>query len=264
MVGPICSGYRRCALSPVGNFGITSAGRAVGLVCSFYGRSIGRSLGDPTGVAEFRTRLPSLAAAYLILVAVRSSANCSLRDRRNVRSRRQGAGGQGGVSLASVRRLTASQTLAAIAAPVAAIVTFFRQQIGGLLKARHRDRGHRHQSSRPLGKVAIWIAGAALPLLIWVGYLYLCYWGIINDKPRPQAAAGNAGDDRSSGHCPKHGRRSSCSPLSLAPAIEAELTCEQGVAEGQHTPSWMINRAGDLSAFSAASLPAELNAGLAS
>ena len=30
-------------------------------------------------------------------------------------------------------------------------------------------------------KGAIWIAGAALPLLIWIAFIYLCYWGIIND-----------------------------------------------------------------------------------
>src|SRR4029078_2699917 len=32
-------------------------------------------------------------------------------------------------------------------------------------------------------KAAVWIAGCALPLLFWVAYLSLCYWGIINDIP---------------------------------------------------------------------------------
>jgi hypothetical protein len=36
---------------------------------------------------------------------------------------------------------------------------------------------------------AVWIGGAALPLLLWVGYLYLCFWGIENNgKPKiPEA-----------------------------------------------------------------------------
>ena len=32
-----------------------------------------------------------------------------------------------------------------------------------------------------IAKVALWIAGLALPLIIWVAFLYLSYWGIAND-----------------------------------------------------------------------------------
>ena len=34
-------------------------------------------------------------------------------------------------------------------------------------------------------QASIWVAAAALPLLIWVIYLYLAYWGIFNDQPTP-------------------------------------------------------------------------------
>ena len=75
------------------------------------------------------------------------------------------------------------QTLAGIATPIAAAVTVFRQQFGELLKAATAASGWMTQLAAAAVKAAVWIAGAALPLLIWVGYLYLCYWGIINDLP---------------------------------------------------------------------------------
>jgi len=70
------------------------------------------------------------------------------------------------------------QTLAGIAAPIAAAVTVFRQQFGELLKAVTGASGWLTQLAAIAAKAAVWVAGCALPLLIWVTYLYLCYWGI--------------------------------------------------------------------------------------
>ena len=75
------------------------------------------------------------------------------------------------------------QTLAGIAAPIAAAVTVFRQQFGELLKAVTGASGWLTHLAAIAAKAAVWVAGCALPLLIWVTYLYLCYWGIINDMP---------------------------------------------------------------------------------
>ena len=71
------------------------------------------------------------------------------------------------------------KTLAGIATPVAAAVTLFRQQFGELLRAATAASGWSTQLAAFAVKAAVWIADCALPLLIWVIYLYLCYWGII-------------------------------------------------------------------------------------
>jgi Patatin-like phospholipase len=75
--------------------------------------------------------------------------------------------------------------LAIIAIPIAAIVTLFSAQLGEWVKASV-DSGY----SGPrlvafVMQASIWVAAAALPLLIWVIYLYLAYWGIFNDWLTP-------------------------------------------------------------------------------
>jgi hypothetical protein len=87
------------------------------------------------------------------------------------------------------------KTLAAAAAPVTAVVVFFQRQLGGLLKNVTAESSLSTQAAALLAKAAVWVAGLALPLLIWVFYLYLCFWGIENDcfyaakqaTPRQQA-----------------------------------------------------------------------------
>lgn len=79
------------------------------------------------------------------------------------------------------------KTLAAAAAPVTAVVVFFQRQLGGLLKGVTAESGLGTQAAAIATKAAVWVAGLALPLLIWVAYLYLCFWGIENDclYPKP-------------------------------------------------------------------------------
>ena len=73
------------------------------------------------------------------------------------------------------------KTLAAIATPIAAVMTFFRQQIGEILKGASNDATLTTRIIAHSSRVAFWVAGAALPLVIWVVYRYLSYWGMIND-----------------------------------------------------------------------------------
>jgi hypothetical protein len=70
------------------------------------------------------------------------------------------------------------KSLAVIAIPIAALVTWFSAQLGEWVQASI-DSGY--SGPRLLAFVmqaAIWVAAAALPLLIWIIYLYLGYWGI--------------------------------------------------------------------------------------
>jgi hypothetical protein len=163
---------------PVKYFGITLLISLIGLVL-FFAWGIYRSLLPAAKQSEFRTWLPTIGASYLIVIAASLfcelqpfviSGMFSLADASR-------SSGQGDHSV-----LTASiQWLATIATPVAAAVTFFRQQLGTLLKSVDTSSRMSTKIMALAVKGAIWIAGAALPLLIWIAFIYLCYWGIIND-----------------------------------------------------------------------------------
>jgi len=138
-------------------------------------------LGDQ---AEFRTNLPTLFATYLVLVAVFVVAEFQpfvingmfeLSERANANT-----------SHDSNHSMAAEfvKWLATIVAPVGAVVTFFREQIGTLFKSVTSSSKFTTKLLAVLVVAATWIGGAAVPLLIWIGYLYLCFWGIENNgKP---------------------------------------------------------------------------------
>jgi hypothetical protein len=73
------------------------------------------------------------------------------------------------------------KTLAAAAAPIAAGVVFFQRQLGGLLKSVTADSSMSTMAAAYLTKAAVWVAALALPLALWIVYLYLSFWGIAND-----------------------------------------------------------------------------------
>ncbi len=77
------------------------------------------------------------------------------------------------------------QYLAAATAPIAALVMFFRKQLGALLNDTAGRSGMKSIVAGVLARAAVWLAGAALPLLLWVAYLYLSYWGIIYTPKLP-------------------------------------------------------------------------------
>jgi hypothetical protein len=162
----------------VDHFGLSLAAALLGLLL-FFGWAVWRSLA-PTAGGEFRGYMPTVGATFLVLLAVicffefQPFMIAQMFDVAEANAAQSG-GIVTGVAIKWV------QSLAAIAAPVAAAVTLFRQQFTNLLKGA----GASDLTSRLLAyaaKAAVWIAGLALPLIIWVGYLYLCYWGIANDK----------------------------------------------------------------------------------
>ncbi len=170
-----------CAIASclnVDHFGLSLAALLLGLVL-FFGWAVLRSISSTKG-GEFRGYPSTVGATYLVLLAAicffefqpfMIAQMFDVADANTVQS----GGIIGGVAIKWL------QSLAAITAPVAAAVTLFRQQFADLLKgAGASDLGSRLLAHA--AKAAVLVAGLALPLLIWVGYLYLCYWGIANDK----------------------------------------------------------------------------------
>jgi hypothetical protein len=229
---------------PVRHFGITLLIALLGFVL-FLAWAIYRSLLSDAKQSEFRTWLPAIGALFLCALAVVFflelqpfviTGMFALSDLAR-------SSGDGDSSM-----LTALiKWLAAIATPIAAVVTFFRQQLGALLKSVETSSRTSTKLMAFAGHAAIWIGGAALPLLIWVAYIYLCYWGIINDgmaqtqaPTQPPAIHGTVQIDgpginlRGTLDCrPGEGREPCAAPVAQA----------QQPASGSHTPKWLIRTA---------------------
>ena len=72
---------------------------------------------------------------------------------------------------------------AAVMASFAAVVGFLSQKLGEMVKNALQAPQVRTKIMGYLGKLVIWLAAAVVPILLWVGYLALSYWGI--DHPNP-------------------------------------------------------------------------------
>ena len=68
--------------------------------------------------------------------------------------------------------------LAAVLAPFSAVVAFFSRHIGHLLKEGAEKPSFTAVALRAAGKAAVYVAGAAIPFLLWMAYLYLSFAGI--------------------------------------------------------------------------------------
>ena len=79
---------------------------------------------------------------------------------------------QGGILASFVGWL---QGLAAVLAPFSAAVAFFSRHIGRLLKQGDERPSFGALASRAAGRAAVYVAGAAIPFLLWMAYLYLCF-----------------------------------------------------------------------------------------
>jgi hypothetical protein len=90
------------------------------------------------------------------------------------------AHGQGGILATFANWLTG---LAAVLAPFSAAVAFFSRQIGRLLKKGDEKSSVSNLVSRAASKAAVYLAGAAIPFLLWVAYLYLAFAGIKDLNP---------------------------------------------------------------------------------
>jgi hypothetical protein len=230
---------------PLRHFGLTLAFGLVALLL-FFLWAIYRSRLGADKQSEFRTMLPSVGAGLLVLLA--AILFCEFQPfviAGMFEIAEKQAGLTGGVFFGLITDWV--KTLAAIAAPVAAVVAMFRRQLGDLLKSENAASDWKTHILAAAAKAAVWVAGAALPLLIWVGYLYLSYWGIINDlaKPPPPAV------------CPP-----GVVSLVVAPEV-ARLnqdktpdakSCPGGatteaIDEGSHTPRWLLTASERVSTF---------------
>ncbi len=167
---------------PVEHFSLTLAAVLLGVVF-FFAWALRRSCLPQNQLEEFRSHLPTMAATYLVLVGVIAFFEFQPFMLAEMFDVAEASAAQPGSLVFGVANGWL-KSLAAVTAPVAAAVTLFRQQFGDLLKGA----GASDLTTRLLAygaKAAVWIAGLALPLLIWIGYLYLCYWGIADDKTLP-------------------------------------------------------------------------------
>jgi len=79
--------------------------------------------------------------------------------------------------------------LAKVLAPLSAVVAMVAKPLGELLKQASESSSRGRRAAVITTKAAIYLAGLALPIILWVLYLTLCYWGIFKDE----AAKGGSG-----------------------------------------------------------------------
>ncbi|NMD07101.1 MAG: hypothetical protein GYA66_03900 [Phyllobacteriaceae bacterium] len=69
--------------------------------------------------------------------------------------------------------------LQALLAPALAFTALASRYVGDLLKAGSEGEGWAPAIKRIVGRSIVWAAGLALPVVLWVAYLGLFYWGIV-------------------------------------------------------------------------------------
>jgi hypothetical protein len=82
--------------------------------------------------------------------------------------------------------------LAAVLAPFSAAVVFFSRYIDPLLKQRNERSKLGDFVSRAAGRTTFYIVSAAIPLLLWMAYLYLCFAGIKDLDPDYSKRSGSS------------------------------------------------------------------------
>ncbi|MCK1383749.1 cell division protein [Bradyrhizobium sp. 21] len=161
----------------VQHFALTLAIAIIGVVL-FFGWALKQSLASPGKRQEFRSHWPSMGATFLVLLAAIAFFEFQpfmLEQMFDVAESNAIGGPAAAVAITWVK------SLAAVAAPIGVVVTAFRQQFVELLKGNSASSQWGSLVLAIVAKVALWIAGLALPLVIWVVYLNLSYWGIAND-----------------------------------------------------------------------------------
>jgi len=232
---------------PVAHFGISLVVALVGLAL-FFAWAVARSFLSPRHLSEFRSWLPTIAAAYLIFLAAVffcEAQSFVIDDMFKIYDAR--VAGQNiflGLAASWVK------ALAAITAPIAAIVMFFRNQFGEILKATTASSKWSRQIAAVAIKASVWLAGLAVPLVIWVAYLYLSYWGIINDHPNAPAAAATCPRGSISATVKIDGQElnyrgeiardgDTCAPSTPVPANANAAQPDTDT----HTPQWLLSSA---------------------
>jgi hypothetical protein len=233
-------------------FGVTLVGALIGMAL-FFAWAIARSFLPPRYLSEFRGMLPFAASAYLIALAVVFfvEGQSFVIDGMFKIADAHATGKS--VFLGLVTSWV--QTLAAITAPIAAVVMFFRNQLGEILKAASATSSWSMQIAAVLIKISVWLAGLAVPLLIWVVYLYLSYWGIINDQapiveqaqcPRGTISATVRLDGQELNY--RGAVERDRPPGSSDSCVAAGSAPEEVIGPGTHTPQWLLTAANQFSA----------------
>lgn len=161
----------------VQHFALTLSIAIIGVVL-FFGWALKQSFASPGKRQEFRSHWPSMGATVLVLLVVMAFFDFQpfmLGQMFDVADSDAIGGPAGAVAITWIK------SLAAVAAPIGVFVTAFRQQFAELLKGNSASSQWGALVLAVVAKVALWIAGLALPLIIWVAYLYLSFWGISND-----------------------------------------------------------------------------------
>jgi hypothetical protein len=227
-------------------FGVTLVASLVGLAL-FFAWAIARSFLTPRHLSEFRGWLPFLASVYLILLAALfffEGQSFVIDGMFKIYDAQ--ATGQN-VFLGLVTNWV--KTLAAVTAPIAAVVMFFRNQFAEILKATSAKSSWSRKIAAVAIKAAVWVAGLALPLLIWVAYLYLTYWGIINNQQREVAAQAACPRSTISATVRIDGQelnyrgeverdRGAADPASCVPIGGDHKSAK--IDPGAHTPRWLL------------------------
>jgi Patatin-like phospholipase len=235
---------------PVRHFALTLAAALLGLVL-FFAWALKQSFAAPDNLQEFRGHWPTIGATFLVLLALigffefQPFMIAEMFDTAD-----SGVTGSvvGGVAIGWVK------SLAAITAPIAGVVTVFRQQFAELLKGNSVSSEFGSMVLAIGAKAAIWIAGAALPLIIWVGYLYLCYWGIGNDaivqagKCPPQQSNCSLESPPTAMAAPKtlagkiqFDSKTSTFLAEIAPGAAPAAPKTEPVTLTSHTPGWLVS-----------------------
>jgi len=239
-------GYSLASVISLPHFGITLFAALLGLVLCF-GWALVRSFLRPRHLSEFRGWLPFLAGSYLVLLVnvFICEAQSFVIDGMFTIYDAQVTGRD--VFLGLVTSWV--KTLAAITAPIAAVVMFFRNQLGEILKSVTAGSSWTKQAAAWAIKASVWVAGLAVPLLIWVAYLYLTFWGIINDRIPPA----------STGACPRGAISATVriddreltyrGDLERVPPAGGDACAQPGsdqkpqIGPGTHTPRWLLGLA---------------------
>jgi hypothetical protein len=230
------------------HFGITLVVALVGLAL-FFAWAIFRSFLPPRRLSEFRGWLPAVASAYLIALAAIffCEAQSFVLDGMFQIYDAQVTGQNVLVGLVT----SWVKTLAAITAPIAAVMMFFRNQFGEILKAVTAKSSWSMQVAGVVIKAAIWVGGLAVPLLIWVAYLYLSYWGIIDNTIKPvEANACPAGTISATVRVDGQELNYRGEVKRDRPANGADSCAPPGgdqkktdIQPGEHTPAWLLSAA---------------------
>ncbi len=69
-------------------------------------------------------------------------------------------------------------SLQTVVGPVIALIALASKQLGDLFKTNEQETGFMVFFKKLTGKLVVWLAALALPLVLWACYLGLVYWGI--------------------------------------------------------------------------------------